>query len=664
MNPIYDRHRIALICLGLALVTAGLYWPVTHHDFINVDDPRFVTENQQVQAGFTWSGICWALQSVYTESWQPMTWFSHMLDCQLYGVKPGPHHVTSLLLHLANTLLLFLWLNQLTNATWRSAFVAAFFAWHPLHVESVAWICERKDVLSAFFWLLALLAYNRYVRQPRAGAYLLVLGLFTLGLMSKPMVITLPCVLLLLDFWPFNRLGLQFLPGTETFHQSGCRPHPLLANWCDKTVVGRAVSLVGEKIPFFLLALAMSAATVFAQKAGGSLASMGSLPFPLRVANALASYLSYLTKMFWPSGLAYFYPYTFGIPLASVLVAALLLTLWTAWFGLRVRSQPCLLVGWLWFLGTLFPTIGLVQFCLQARADRYTYIPSIGLFMVVVWGLHDLFERWPARRKLLPVLGGLALAACLATSSVQLACWKNSLTVSRHAIEVTDNNYVAYESLGEAITALGQPERAVGFFAEAVRLAPGWAQGQFNYGITLGMVGQTNGAIEHLQAGVKLVPDFAQGRYDLGQTLLQCGRTDEAIRQFAEVVRLDPFSSDAQRNWGVALAAQHKPDEAIPHFSAALRQRPDDPRIRFALGIAFLDTRRPDLAAPQFAAVLKLTPADARAHFQLARALEQQGKLAEAVGHYREAWQRTPGFPEAKAALDRILATNPDLKVK
>ena len=575
------RQRILLICLGLALVTTGLYWPVTHHDFLNVDDPRFVTENPHVLAGLSWSGIRWAFQSVYTEAWQPVTWFSHMLDCDLYGVKAGGHHFTSLLLHVANTLLLFLWLNELTQATGRSAFVAAFFAWHPLHVESVAWVCERKDVLSAFFCLLALMAYTRYVRKPRVGAYLLVLGLFALGLMSKPTVITLPCVMLLLDFWPFNRFAVNFVPARDAIPTSHAGLEP--AGFIGQTSLRKAVPLIGEKIPFFLLALGMSAAAIFAQKAGGSLASLGGLPLSIRVANALASYLSYVSKTFWPSGLAFFYPYSFDLPLALVFGSALLLLVWTFWFVLRVRQQPWLLTGWLWFLGTLFPTIGLVQFCIQARADRYTYLPSIGLFLVLVWGLADLFKRWPSQQKWLSGGGCLALAACLAASSVQLGYWQNNLTLARHAIAVTQGNYVAYESLGEAVGAMGQPERATNFFAEAVRLAPDWPQGQFNFGLTLSEIGQTSNAVEHLEAGVKLAPDFPEGHFVLGQTLLRMGKFDEAIREFTTVLKLTPSDARAHDRLARALEQQGDFAGAALQYREALRQTPNFPEARAAL---------------------------------------------------------------------------------
>jgi tetratricopeptide (TPR) repeat protein len=580
--PLSRNQLRGVICLTLALVTLLLYWPLTHYDFVNVDDPRFVIQNPHVQGGFTWQSVVWAFQTLYVETWQPITWFSHMLDCRLYGLKPGGHHLTSLLIHVANTLLVFLWLDNLTKATGRSAFVAALFAWHPLHVESVAWVCERKDVLSALFWLLALVAYTGYARKPGVGRYGLVLGLFALGLMSKPMVVTLPCVLLLVDFWPLNRFGLLGNLAGEKMAKPDTDPIAGGA-FNVRALVRKSFILILEKIPFFVLGLGMTAITIYAENAGGTLVNVAGLPMHVRVANALASYQSYLSETFWPARLAYFYPYSFDLPLAATLGTALLLAVWTGCLVLRVRQQPYLLTGWLYFIGTLVPTIGLIQYCSQSRADRYMYLPSIGLFMVVVWGLKDVFERWPARRRLLPVLGGLALIGCLGASSVQIRYWQNSLTVARHAIEVTDNDYVAYESLGEAIAALGQPERAISFFAEAVRLAPVWPQGQFNYGITLSEIGQTNDAIEHLQAGVKLAPNFSEGHYRLGRTLFQFGKPDEAVPEFAETLRLDPNFAEAHYWLGQALQQQGKFAEAVPHYREALRQTPGFPEAKTAL---------------------------------------------------------------------------------
>jgi len=647
------NHKRAAICLFLALGTLVLYWPLTHHGFINIDDPRFVTENEHVKAGLTWPGIVWAFHSVYTENWQPLTWLSHMLDCQLYGLNAGAHHLTNLWFHLANSLLLFLWLDRLTRAPWRSAFVAAFFAWHPLHVESVAWVCERKDVLSTFFWMLALMAYTRYARKPGVGTYLPVLGCFALGLMSKPMVVTLPCVLLLLDFWPLNRF----------------EPRPIAngnppAEFDAKAWLRKAAALVGEKIPFFVLALAIGVTTIFAQKAGGVLAPASGLSFPLRAANALVSYLEYLSTTFWPAGLAYFYPYSFNLPLAEVLIAALVLLLWTGWFILRARRQPYLLVGWLWFLGTLVPTIGLIQVCIQSRADRYMYIPSIGLFIVVVWGLNDLFARWPARRALLPVLGGLALAGCLATTSVVLGYWQDSVTLAMRAIEVVPGNYVAYESLGRALYERGLKQQAMECYAKSVQMAPDFPQSQFNLAVALMDAGKPEEAVEHFAAVVRALPTHYEVRDQLGTLLLSLGdrRLAEAASQFSEVVRLKPDDVDAQSKLAIALVRQGLVTNALPHFAAAVRLEPANPEFRFNYGFALLNHQQPAEAAAQFAAEVRLTPAETKAHYRLAQALQQAGDLNGAVEQYRETLRLRPDFAEAKTALDQILSAHRDLK--
>jgi tetratricopeptide (TPR) repeat protein len=560
----------------------------------------------------------------------------------------------------ANTLLVFLWLDNLTKATGRSAFVAALFAWHPLHVESVAWVCERKDVLSALFWLLALVAYTGYARKPGVGRYGLVLGLFALGLMSKPMVVTLPCVLLLVDFWPLNRFG--WLGDLERV-----KPDTGLTaggKFNGRALVRKSFILILEKIPFFVLGLGMTAITIYAENAGGTLANVAGLPMHVRVANALASYQSYLSETFWPAGLAYFYPYSFDLPLAATLGTALLLAVWTGCLVLRVRQQPYLLTGWLYFMGTLVPTIGLIQYCSQSRADRYMYLPSIGLFMVVVWGLKDVFERWPARRKLLPVLGGLALIGCLGASAVQIRYWQNSLTVARHAIEVTRDNYVAYDGLGRALTDLGLKDQALGCFVEAVRLDPNFPQSQFNLGVALRERGQLADAAEHFEAAAKLVPNHYETRSSFGSTLLLLGddRLTEAVDEFSAALRLKPDSAETHGQLAVALVRQGKITNAIPHFAEAVRLDPTNAEFRFNFGLALLDSHQPAGAAAQFVAELQLTPDETKAHYRLAEALQQQGKFAEAVPHYREALRRTPDFPEAKAALDQILSAHPDLK--
>ena len=598
----------ALICLALALVTTALYWPMTHHNFINFDDDDYITNNSHVKAGLTWAGAIWAFQTGAAANWHPLTWLSHMLDCQLYGLNPGGHHSTNLLFHVANTLLLFLLLRQLTGALWRSAFVAALFAWHPLHVESVAWAAERKDVLSAFFWMLALIAYTRYVRKseirnPKSEVrnqsskvfYGLSLLAFACGLMSKPMVVTLPFVLLLLDFWPLNRFSRFQVSSSENLStldpvkergpHGALRPQPSTKS---------AFRLIYEKLPFFALTLAASVVTYFVQTSGRTLWSPGDLTFSDRVANALWAYERYISKTFWPADLSIFYPYPHHWPAGLVIGAALLLAIWSGLLIWRARQNPCLFVGWFWFLGTLIPTIGLVQVGSQSMADRYMYIPSVGLFILVVWGGNDFLNRRPHWRRITTFAGGVALAGCLVGTEIQLSYWQNSIKLFRHAIEVTTDNFVAYTCLGETLSDLGLKKEAMLLCAEAVQIAPNSPVAQYNFGMAL----------------------------------LQNNRLDEALAHLDAAARLAPHNSEVQYNFGLFLLLHNKPDKAASHFAATLVERPDF----------------------------------AEAHCRLAQALSQQHKSKEAIFHYREALRLKPEFPEAKAALDQILSTNSNLK--
>jgi hypothetical protein len=598
----------ALICLALALVTTALYWPMTHHNFVNFDDDDYITNNSHVQAGLTWAGVIWAFQSGAAANWHPLTWLSHMLDCQLYGLNPGGHHSTNLLFHVANTLLLFLLLRQLTGALWRSAFVAALFAWHPLHVESVAWAAERKDVLSAFFWMLALMAYTRYAQKrsrvegrgsrensavPALDSrlwtldYGLALLFFACGLMSKPMVVTLPFVLLLFDFWPLNRFSsFQF--------QISSAEEPSTLNHQPSTE--SAFRLIYEKLPFFALTLAASVVTYFVQTSGRTLWLPAERPFSSRVANALWAYERYISKTFWPADLSIFYPYPHHWPAGLVIGAALLLAIWSGLLIWRARQNPCLFVGWFWFLGTLIPTIGLVQVGSQSMADRYMYIPSVGLFILVVWGFNDFLNWRPHWRRITTFAGGVALAGCLVGTEIQLSYWQNSIKLFRHAIEVTTDNFVAYTCLGETLNDLGLKKEAMMLCAEAVRIAPNSPVAQYNFGMAL----------------------------------LQNNRLDEALAHLDAAAQLAPHNSEIQYNLGLFLLLHNKPDEAASHFAATLVERPDF----------------------------------AEAHCRLAQALSQQHKSKEAIFHYREALRLKPGFPEAKAALGQILSTNPNLKAE
>jgi len=544
-----------LICVVLASATLVLYLPVTRHNFINIDDQRFVIENPHVRDGLTWPGIVWAFQTTQTENWHPLTWITHMMDCQFYGLNPAGHHLTNLLVHIANTLLLFLLLNKLTGAIWRSFIVAALFAWHPLHVESVAWIAERKDVLSAFFWMLTLLTYTRYAQERSKADYFLALFYFTCGLMSKPMVVTLPFVLLLLDFWPLQRFQVE---------SSGFGVQSSMA-----------VKLICEKIPFFALAIAASIVTFFAQKTGEELMPLADAPLSLRIDNSLLAYAGYLSKIFCPVNLAVFYPYSYSTGWLVGFGCALLLILCTGLFVWHARGQPYLLVGWLWFLGTLVPTIGIVQVGLQSMADRYTYLPSIGILILAVWGVNDLLNSHPQKIKIAAVAGSIVFAVCLAITSIQIGYWQNSITLARHAIEVTENNYVAYDSIGRALTERGQVDEALPFFEEAARVGPHYLQSQINLAFVLQSKNRQAEAIKYWERAVQLSPNDPGWRCDFGMALVQDGRLEDAADQFNKVIRLHPDFFMAHYDLASDLFKQGKTAEAVAQYRETLRLQPD-----------------------------------------------------------------------------------------
>ena len=532
----------AAVALALAVVTLLVYLPVLHNGFVNYDDPDYITNNPHVQAGLTWPGIVWAFQSGEASNWHPLTWISHMMDCQLFGLNPAGHHLTNLLFHTANALLLFIVLKQLTGALWRSAFVAALFAWHPLHVESVAWASERKDVLSAFFWMLTLLAYTRYAgeskvhppssdsgatRSPKSKVfYALALLAFACGLMSKPMVVTLPFVLLLLDFWSLRRFTIYDLRFTMT-------------------------RLIGEKIPFFALTIVSCIITRLVQ--GGALWSSASLHFPFRLANALMSYVRYISKTFWPADLALIYPYPHHWPLAGVIVVTVLLVMWSVLFLWWAKRFPYLAVGWFWYLGTLVPAIGLVQVGVQSMADRYTYLPGIGLFIIVVWGLNDLLNSRPQKAKIAAVAGSLALAGCLAATSIQLSYWRNSIELFRHTVRVTTDNYAAADCLGKALEETGLVAPAAQLYAEAVRIEPDYPMSQFDLGMILLEQGRADEASNHLAAAAQLAPRNPVMQFDFGTYLLQHGKPDEAANYFKAALAAKPDFPEARRNLDEAL---------------------------------------------------------------------------------------------------------------
>ena len=601
--PARSRIPAWLAALLLALVTAALFWPATRCDFVNYDDHLYVTSNVHIQQGLSFENLKWAFINLVASNWHPLTLLSHMLDCSLFGLKPWGHHLTSVLLHAVNAMLVFLLLRNLTGTLWRSLFVAALFGVHPLRVESVAWVAERKDVLSTCFGLLSLIFYARYaqgrsrvesrelsamdsglglVARPPASAlvprlssldYGLALFCLAMGLMSKPMLVTWPFVFLLLDYWPLQR----FL--------SGSRPSTL-----DLRLVWR---LVCEKIPFFALAALASVATFMAQQHGGSVTTVEVLSFGMRGGNALISYCRYLGKLFCPTDLAVFYPHPVHWPLMEVLLAGGLLLGITVILFVQRRRYPCLLMGWLWYVGTLVPVIGLVQVGEQSLADRYTYVPSLGLLILLVWGLCGMMEevgsRLAARSGIQPggqltgrrgqlvlsAAGCAAIALCMVVTRQQLGYWKDSETLFRRALAVTANNYVASNNLGNALGRKGQIDEAIARLQETIRLKPDYAAARNDLGAALGMKGKTDEAISQFQEALRLKPDYAEAHNNLGTAFFSQGRINEAITRYREAIRLKPDYAEARNNLGFALLNYHQLDEAIRQYEEALRLKPD-----------------------------------------------------------------------------------------
>ena len=639
----------ALIAVALAVITLAAFWRVTQNGFINFDDQDYVTENPMVLSGLNAKSFAWAFTTDFAGNWHPLTWLSHELDVQLFGNEAGWHHFTSLLLHTANTLLLFLVLKKMTRALWQSAFVAALFAIHPLHVESVAWIAERKDVLSTFFFLLTVWAYSNYVTSdewrvtgkassrhssPVTRHYLLALLFFAFGLMSKPMLVTTPFVLLMLDYWPLNRVRSA---------ECGVR------NWR---------KLVLEKIPFFILALASSVITVVVQHRGGAIADVAALPMGVRASNALVACVSYVRKMFLPVDLAAFYPFPKVFPVSFVAFSALVLCGITTLAIWRWRRSPYLAVGWFWFLGTLVPVIGLVQVGMQSMADRYTYVPLIGLFVALTWGAWEIFGGRIQYKFIWATVACGILAVCFRLTTSQAGYWRNSETLFAHALQVTRNNPVAEYSYGAALVPQNRVDEAFPHFEEAVRLKPDYAEAHNNIGLTLVLRGKFDEAIEHYRTALQAKPGSGETHYNLGRVLAMAGRSDEAVTEYQTALNLQPHMLEARNSLGIVLGEQGKFDEASAQFQEILRRKSDYADAHFNFGNLLLRQGRLDEAIARLSEAAKLKPADADAHQKLGLALVMSGKSAEAVPEYRRALEIQPGSLGALNDLAWILATD------
>ena len=542
------------------LLILAVYAQVLGFDFVNFDDPHYVSENPRVLAGLTAENILWACTATTAANWHPLTWLSLMLDGQIGGAAPSVYHGTNLFLHIANTLLLLLLLIRLTGSIWSSVFVAALFGIHPLHVESVAWVSERKDVLSTLFWFLTILAYARYTAAPRLRRYLLVVLLFVLGLMAKPMLVSLPLVLLLLDYWPLARLGWP--PRTA---QDGWRP-------------------LWEKVPLLVLAAASSIVTLYAQATGGGLNSLEALPFQLRVANAMTSYFGYIAKTLWPFGLAAIYPHPRdSLPSWQFVASGITLILLSAVALRFARRIPYLAVGWFWYLITLLPVIGLVQVGVQGMADRYTYVPLIGLFVVLAWGAPDLLRRCGLTARHGVTLGtAMVLVTVLLTIRAwdQTRHWKHGMALFEHALQVTDDNARAHNGLGLALSGEGREADAIPHFREAIRIEPSYAEPYANLAGALALEGRFEEALESFDRALELNPEDADCLANLGTALMREGLLEEARDAFSRAIEIDRDNRAAHKNLGVILVRRGDIEQALAHFSEALRIDPTDEGAR------------------------------------------------------------------------------------
>jgi tetratricopeptide (TPR) repeat protein len=607
---------------ALVLAILALYWPLTRYGFVNFDDDEYVTANPHVLHGITVSAVKWAFTTGHASNWHPVTWLSHMLDCQLFGAgNAGAMHLVNILFHAANSVLLFLVLRQATGSEWRSLGVAALFAFHPLHVESVAWIAERKDVLSTCFWLLAMGCYIRYAMMGRYFNYWLSFLLFTIGLMAKPMLVTFPAVLLLLDFWPLQRLSKQTLS-----------------------------TLLIEKLPFLAVALASSVVTFLVQKQV-AIVKLEQLSLLLRTANAITSYIGYLGKTFWPTKLVFFYPHPLTHPSYAVILGGLALVAITAGAWRLRHRRPYLIFGWLWYLGTLVPVIGLVQVGSQEMADRYTYVPLIGIFVGLVWGLNDSLSRLTSRRVATASVATLAIVSCAVVTSRQIGFWKDSVTLFSRTLALTSKNLVANINIGAAYMQQGQNAQALQHYLAALQIKPDNAKAQYNLGVALASLGRTDEAVKHYRIALRIDPSYSKSLQALGDTLLKSGEISEALLHYKSVLQIDPNNTAVHLVLGNTLLSTGDLEGAIEHLRAAIKIEPNNFEAQLNLASALASDGKLAQAIEGYQTALRLAPNSALAHYQFGAALLGGHREKEALQELREALRLSP---ESALTLDKL----------
>jgi tetratricopeptide (TPR) repeat protein len=639
------RRWVLIACFFLLLVSSSVYWQVRHFDFINFDDDVYVADNRQVRSGLTKENLAWSFSFQDKEKtyWHPLTWISHMLDVELYGMDAGRHHHTNALFHTFNTLLLFFLLYRITGALWRSAFVAALFALHPINVESVAWIAQRKNVLSTFFWMLTLLAYTVYQKRPGIVRYLTVLFVFTLGLLAKPMLVTLPFVLMLLDYWPLKRIGFQ--PSIRE-----CLP--------------LAFRLVLEKFPLFILS-GLSVYFSMASRKGLDLGiTLQSIPAMLRIENALVSYLKYIGNLVWPTHLTVFYPYPDKIPMWQALGALVVLMVISVGVVRTLRKYPYLCVGWLWYLGTLTPVIGFVQVGLWPQmADRWAYVPFIGLFVIISWGGAELLSRWRHKRFWAAIAVSALLTALMVASHIQVGYWANSVTLFSHALKITKDKALAkalaHNNLATELIERGQYDEAIYHFSQVLKIKNDNAPVHNNLAIALNERGRYDEALYHANTAIKLSPYDSSAYNNLGYVFLKINKYDDAIRNFKMAIKLNPTYTKAYFNLASALTMIGNFDAATSNYRIALDLSPDSKVILNDLANAMVARGRVAEALPYYSKALDLDPSDADIHNNMGVALIHLGRFNEAVSQFRLALKLKPDFADAGENLKKALSRQP-----
>src|SRR6476620_856106 len=635
-NDHRPRFLILYLCAGLALVTWVAFFPALQNNFVNFDDHTYVYENPKVVAGLTRSGITWAFTHFHSSNWHPLTWLSHMLDCQLYRLNAGGHHFTSVLLHAVVAILLFIVLQKMTGAVWRAAFVAAVFAVHPLRVESVAWISERKDILSGLFFMLTLAAYVKHARAPSVGRYLVVVLLYALGLMCKPMLVSLPLVLLLIDYWPLRRF----------------------------TDPSSARRLFIEKLPLIGIAALSCIVTLFAQRS--TTASIAHIPLAWRVGNAAVACMTYIVQMVWPLHLAPFYPHpadeqlapgvTDQLPAWQIVRAIVVIICISIAAVLLRKERPYVFTGWCWYLIMLGPVIGIVQVGLQAHADRYTYLPQIGLYILVSWSVAHLIAWRRAGHRILTSAAVIVLVSLTWIARAQVRYWHDSETLWEHSLAVTKDNDVPHYGLGDVYFARGELNKALAEFRSALYLRPDSPYAHNDIGLVLTKMGRLDEAVDHLNAAIRILPNHPMAHLHLGNALLQKGQTSGAIKEFEQQLALQPDDAAAHCDLANALADQGQLSQAIAQYEKAIELRPDRAEAYYDLGNCYLQQGNPEKAIKQYEQALKLSPRLVEARNNLATILCQKGEIDRAISEWEEAIRVQPDNIDALNNLTWVLA--------